>query len=153
DLFSYGVVLYEMATGTPPFSGNAIGAIFDAILHQSPVGPIRLNAAVPVELDRIIIKCLEKDRSLRYQHASETRTDLQRLKRDGDWVRLTPGGEPGATPAVAKRWKVIAPAAAVLAFIAAGYLYFHHTPKLTDKDTIVLADFTNTTGDPLFEGT
>jgi tetratricopeptide (TPR) repeat protein len=126
DLFSFGLVLYEMATGT------------------RPVGAVRLGAEVPRELGRIISKCLENDRELRYQHASEIRTDLQRLQR----------GTNSAWLPIAKRWKAIVPAAAaVLAFLVAGYFYFHRTPKLTDKDTIVLADFTNTTGDPVFDGT
>ena len=97
---------------------------------------------------------LEKDRNLRYQHASEMRTDLQRLKRDTDSARVTVSAKPGAATGIGKRWKVIVPAAvAVLALSVAGYFYFHRTPKLTDKDTIVLADFTNTTGDPVFDGT
>ncbi len=154
DLFSFGVVLYEMATGTPPFSGETCGAIFDAILHKSPVACLRLNAEVPGELERIIAKGLEKDRNLRYQHPSEIRTDLQRLKRDTDSARVTTSAKPGATTGIAKRWRVVLPAAAaVLAFFAAGYFYFQRTPKLTDKDTIVLADFINTTGDPVFDGT
>jgi Tfp pilus assembly protein PilF len=99
-------------------------------------------------LERIIDKCLEKDRNLRYQHASDIRTDLQRLKRDADSGRVT------AVTGVASQWKRIVPAAAaVLAIVAAGYFYVHRKPKLTDKDTIVLADFTNTTGDPVFDGT
>jgi serine/threonine protein kinase/tetratricopeptide (TPR) repeat protein len=154
DVFSFGVVLYEMATGTPPFSGETPGAVFDAILHQTPTAPVRLKPDVPAELERIIAKCLEKDRNLRFQHASEIRTDLQRLKRDTDSGRVTTSAQPGATAGIAKRWKAIVPAAAaVLAFFVAGYFYFHRTPKLTDKDTIVLADFTNTTGDPVFDGT
>jgi serine/threonine protein kinase len=144
DLFSFGVVLYEMATGKLPFRGETLGTIFDSILNSTPVPPVRLNPDVPVELERIIDKCLEKDRNLRYQHASEIRTDLQRLKRDKD----------SGTVTVARRRKPIVPvAAAVLALCAAGYFYFHRTPKLTDKDTIVLADFLNTTGDPVFDGT
>ena len=109
---------------------------------------------MPAELERIIDKCLEKDRNLRYQHASEIRTDLQRLKRDTDSGGLPTSAKPQPATGIAKRWKVIAPAAAaVLASFAAGYFYFHRTPKLTDKDTIVLADFTNKTGDPVFDET
>jgi tetratricopeptide (TPR) repeat protein len=152
DLFSFGVVLYEMATGTQPFRGESTGTIFDSILNRAPVPPVRLNPYVPAELERVIDKCLEKDRNLRYQHASDIRTDLQRLKRDTDSGRVTSRAEPAVTTVT--RWKMIVPAAAaLLAFSVAGYFYFHRAPKLTDRDTIVLADFTNTTGDPVFDGT
>jgi serine/threonine protein kinase/alpha-beta hydrolase superfamily lysophospholipase len=88
DLFSFGVVLYEMATGALPFRGESTGVIFEAILNRAPVPPVRLNAEVPAELERIITKCLEKDRKLRYQHASDVRTDLQRLNRDTEPARV-----------------------------------------------------------------
>jgi eukaryotic-like serine/threonine-protein kinase len=155
DLFSFGVVLYEMATGAMPFRGESPGIIFESILNRAPVPPVRLNPEVPAELERIIDKCLEKDRDLRYQHASEVRTDLQRLKRDTDSGRVTTSPKHGAATGIANRWKVIAPAVAVaaLALTAAGYFYLHRTPKLTDRDTIVLGDFTNMTGDPVFDGT
>jgi hypothetical protein len=148
-------VLYEMATGTLPFRGDSSGVIFDSILNRAPVPPVRLNPDLPAELERIIDKCLEKDRNLRYQRASEIRTDLQRLKRDTTRDK-TASARPANTTGIAKRWKVIAPAS-VLALIAAGYFYFprilHGTPKLTDKDTIVLGDFDNKTGDPVFDDT
>jgi len=154
DLFSFGVVLYEMATGRPAFSGATTAVIHDLILNRAPTSPLRLNPDLPAELERVIDKCLEKDRNLRYQHASEICTDLRRLKRDTDSARVITRAKPEATTDIAKRWKVIVPAAAaVLAFFVAGYFYFHGTPRLTDKDTIVLADFTNTTGDPVFDDT
>jgi len=84
DLFSFGAVLYEMCTGTLPFRGESSGVIYKAILDGTPTSAVRLNPNLPVELERIINKCLEKDRNLRYQHASELRTDLRRLKRDTD---------------------------------------------------------------------
>jgi tetratricopeptide (TPR) repeat protein/predicted Ser/Thr protein kinase len=154
DLFSFGTILYEMATGTLAFRGESTGVIFESILNRTPVPPLRLNPDLPAELESIINKCLEKDRTLRYQHASEIRTDLQRLKRDTDSARVTISAKAGAATALGLRWELILPAAvAVLALSVGSYFYFHRAPKLTDKDTIVLADFSNTTGDPVFEGT
>jgi eukaryotic-like serine/threonine-protein kinase len=152
DVFSFGVVLYEMATGTRPFRGESTGSIFDSILNRPPVPAVRLNPDVPADLERVIDKCLEKDRDLRYQHASDIRTDLQRLKRDTDSGRVTSRAETGVTTVT--RWTMIVPAAvALLALSVAGYFYFRRVPTLTDKDTIVLADFDNTTGDPVFDDT
>src|SRR5208283_6249135 len=114
DLFSFGAVVYEMATGHPAFSGTTPVPIFDAILNRPPTSPVRLNPDCPAELERIINKALEKDRKLRYQHASEIRTDLQRLKRDTESGRPVSSGEGRETQAAVagrKLWKVLVPAA------------------------------------------
>ncbi|HKE28389.1 MAG TPA: protein kinase [Bryobacteraceae bacterium] len=147
DLFSLGVVLYEAATGKLPFRGETRGTIFDSILIQEPTPPAHLNPEVPLDLERIVTKCLEKDRDLRYQHASEIRTDLRRLKRDSG-----AGIQPPTAKRTRNRWKFAIPAALALALIAA-YRNINRAPKLTDADTIVLADFKNTTGDPVFDDT
>jgi eukaryotic-like serine/threonine-protein kinase len=154
DLFSFGVVLYESATGMLPFRGETTGVVFDSILNRSPVPPVQVNADLPPELERIIGKCLEKDLDLRYQHASEIEADLRRLRRDTDSAQLpaTTGTETSAR--IKKHGMgIVLASAAVLVLAIGGYFYLHRAPRLTDKDTIVLADFLNTTGDPVFDGT
>ena len=154
DLFSFGVVLYEMATGRLPFSGNTSATIFHAILGQAPIPPTRLNPELPPKLEEIINKALEKDRRLRYQNAADLRTDLARLKRDSQSGTIS-GATRSSRIKQVKHWPWIAGAAAVvLAAAGAGYLFLHKpAAELTAKDTIVLTDFTNTTGDPVFDGT
>ncbi|MGD0228560.1 MAG: serine/threonine-protein kinase, partial [Terriglobia bacterium] len=196
DLFSFGVVLYEMATGQLPFHGESPGVIFEAILNRAPLPPVRLNPDLPPKLEDIILKALEKDRNLRYQHASDMRTDLQRVRRELESGHLaaTSSGAEGATPesnlqativqtvptlgsapALApipsssgvkvaessearknRPGKILAPVAVLLIVsLVAGGLYWraHRGPRLTEKDTVVLADFANTTGDAVFDDT
>jgi serine/threonine protein kinase/Flp pilus assembly protein TadD len=155
DLFSFGAVLYEMATGQLPFLGESTATVFDAILNRVPVAPVRLNPILSPEFERIINKALEKDRNLRYQHASEMRADLQRLKRDTDSGRSAPVSK--VYPVSKKTiWRIVVPARVLfLTALVAGALYYrsHRTKPLSDKDTIVVADFANTTGDPVFDDT
>jgi serine/threonine protein kinase/tetratricopeptide (TPR) repeat protein len=150
DIFSFGAVLYEMATGAVPFRGESTGVIFDSILNRAPVPAVRLNPNVPLALERIIAKCLEKDRNLRYQHCSEIRTDQQRLRRDAESYKSTAKLE--VAPKSRVLW-IAGTAVVIVAALLAGYLIVGRPAKLAEQDTIVLADFTNTTGDPVFDDT
>ncbi len=193
DLFSFGVVLYEMATGQLPFRGESSAVISAAILEHDPIPASRQNPNLPVKLEDIINRALEKDRELRYQSARDMKVELQRLKRDletrktGSGSGTIPAARSGNEPASAlttpvpasapagatssgsgsgsgvaavqgkKPARLLIPAAvvAVVALVAAGLYYRSHSagPKLTDKDTIVLADFDNKTGDAAFDDT
>jgi serine/threonine protein kinase/tetratricopeptide (TPR) repeat protein len=152
DLFSFGATLYEMATGQRAFSGTTTAVIFDAILNKAPTAPVRLNADLPAELERIIHKALEKDRDLRYQHAADMRTDLKRLKRDASSDR----SEVAKVSPRRSRKLVLGTVAAVVALVGLAWFLWLYVSRprhrLTDKDSVVLAEFENRTGEGVFDG-
>ena len=161
DLFSFGAVLYEMATGQRPFLGETDATTHHQILNRDPEPASQFNKQVSPRLEEIIGKALEKDRELRYQHASDVRTDLQRLKRDSESGRV-PAASSGSvaaaqgirTRAATKNlWKIAVSALVTWGALLAGGLFYRsrQAKPLTNKDTIVIADFTNTTGDPVFD--
>jgi serine/threonine protein kinase/tetratricopeptide (TPR) repeat protein len=159
DVFSFGLVLYEMASGRRAFPGDTAAVVHDAILHQTPL-PIRhLNPECSAGLELIIAKAIEKDRSLRYQSAADIRADFKRLRRDFESGHSPAAGSGKAvvTEAVAAgqgKLRKIALLVLVVTLLAAGGLYYrsrHRTRRLTDRDTIVLADFANSTGDAVFD--
>jgi len=156
DVFSFGAVLYEMATGRQPFHRESDALTYDAILNRDPVPPEELNPEVPMKLGDIIRKTLEKDRNLRYQHAADIRADLQRLRRDTESGRqAVPGAvarDRATIPHKGKLWRVVLLGCALVAAAIASGLYYrsHRTRPLTLKDTVVLADFDNTTGEAVF---
>jgi len=153
DLFSLGLVLYEMATGRPAFAGATSAIVSAAILHEQPRPPRQIQPALSARLEDIILKAIEKDRRLRYQHASEIGADVRRAKRDSESIPTASGTRPSTARTRRRLLSLAAAGAALVASVVVGYAYLHRPPKLTDKDTIVLADFANTTGDPVFDET
>jgi eukaryotic-like serine/threonine-protein kinase len=147
DLFSFGAVLYEMCTGMLPFRGDTSGVIFESILNRVPAPAIRLNPDMPPKLEEIISKCLEKDRTLRYQHAADIRTDLQRLKRDNESSRVSVAYALGGTAFRSRKFWVILSACAVIIGLAALGIWSSRAAKGTHIDSIAVLPFTNVSGD------
>src|SRR5580692_4317659 len=160
DLFSFGVVLYEMATGQQAFSGDTAAALHEAILNRTALSARELNPELPPKAEEIINKALEKDRNLRYQNASDMRTDLQRLKRDSQSGRnsaASSGPVLAAEPLPApfkKVWKIVVPLVLVALLVGGGFYYrWHQRKRWAGKDTRVLTDVANSTGDAIFDDT
>ena len=153
DLFSFGAVLHEMATGRMAFPGNTAAVVHDAILNRMPIPLLTLNPELPSELQGIVDKALQKDRHLRYRNASEIRVDLQQLKPGSTSARLPTTAKVRTRARSAKLWTIIVSALVTVMLLATRYFYIPRPPKLTTEDSVVLADFTNTTGDPIFDDT